>query len=459
MSADQPVTRFVAACTAAGVDLHSLQIRQDGRVLVDRYVDPYTADDAVLLYSISKSFTSTAAGFAIAEGLFGLDDLVLDLLPHYGDADLPEQARHYTLHHLLSMSTGHTEDTLPATAGNPDDPALAILQVPPARELGSCHVYNNGASFLVGLIVQQHTGERLVDYLRPRLFDPIGAGPAWWDRVPAKDASGNPIEADMGFTGLHLRPEAIGRFAQLLLDDGVWNGARVLPEGWVSTASRKYIDTVEGDAKPDWCQGYGYQYWRARHGWRGDGAHGQFCMVLPDHQAAVAITSLTTDMQAILDAFWEHVLPALDARSPLDDPGPLHLPAPGSTAPAGHSPAVRAEGEHWLVTFPEDGTQRQVLCGDGRWVRGTIPLRAVDLPAGGLPARELPDADTPTTPTDLPVAAAGGWTAEDTFTARVIVLTSPQAFHLEVRGSQVSGSWDEPFPLRGDNTLARFLLT
>lgn len=432
-----PVARFLDACAKGGVDLHSVQIRQDGRVLVDSYIEPYTADDAVLLYSISKSFTSTAAAFAIADGLIGLDDLVIDLLPQYRDADLPEQTRRFTLHHLLSMSTGHTVDTLEAGLNNPDDPALAILQVAPERDLGSCHVYNNGASFLVGFIVQQHTGLRLVDYLRPRLFDPIGAGPAWWDRVPARAESGETIEVDMGFTGLHLRPDALGRFTQLLLDDGRWQSAQLLPEGWVALASTKYIDTVQEDTKPDWNQGYGYQYWMARHGWRGDGAHGQFAMMLPEQRAAVAITSFTENMQVVLDAFWEHVLPALDERADLDSPTALALRALGSDVPAGTSAAVTPDGDDWLVTFDEGGEQRQIRCGDGRWVRS-----AIILPEGVLP-----------------VAASGGWTGRESFEARVLILTSPQSFRIHADGAVTRWAWDEPVPLRDDNTLARFLLT
>ena len=118
----------------------------------------------------------------------------------------------------------------------------------------------------------------------------------------------------LGFTGLHLQTESVARFGQLLLQDGRWNGQRILPEGWVALATRKHIDNDDDpDGPVDWRQGYGYQYWLARHGFRGDGAHGQFCVVVPEADLVVATTARVDDMQQVLDVLWDQLLPALDA--------------------------------------------------------------------------------------------------------------------------------------------------
>ena len=119
----------------------------------------------------------------------------------------------------------------------------------------------------------------------------------------------------MGFTGLHATTDTIARFGELYLRNGVWLGKQVLPAGWVSEATRQHIatDTVMDPAvgeKPDWRQGYGYQFWRSRHGYRGDGAYGQYCLVLPEQDAVVALLGQSSDTQALLDLVWRELLPA-----------------------------------------------------------------------------------------------------------------------------------------------------
>jgi CubicO group peptidase (beta-lactamase class C family) len=119
----------------------------------------------------------------------------------------------------------------------------------------------------------------------------------------------------MGFSGVHTNLDAIARLGQLYLDDGIWNGRRVLPEGWVGIASARHIANPQR-AEPDWRQGYGVQLWMSQHGYRGDGAFGQYMVVLPEQDAVVAMFSCTDDMQIVLDLMWEHLLPAMgDERS------------------------------------------------------------------------------------------------------------------------------------------------
>ena len=150
-------------------------------------------------------------------------------------------------------------------------------------------------------------GARLADYLRPRVLDPIGAGDLRWRQLPPG--------FDMGFSGVFTDPDSVARLGQLYLDDGVWNGRRLLPEGWVADASS--VQTPNGSWEQiDWQQGYGFQFWMSRHGYRGDGAFGQFMVILPEHDTVVAMFSCTNEMQTVLDAMWEHLLPALaDAGS------------------------------------------------------------------------------------------------------------------------------------------------
>ena len=238
---------------ALGLEMHSLMVVRHGHVAAEGWWAPYAAERVHLLYSLSKSFTSSAVGFAVAEGRFRLDDRVVDLLPRHAPGEVDPAVAQLTVHHLLSMSTGHREDTLErAYRLDARDPVAAFLRIPPEEPVGSRHAYNNATTYALATIVEEHTGQPLLAYLRPRLLDPIGIGAARWDT----DGHG----VALGFTGLHLQTESIARFGQLLLQDGRWNGQRILPEDWVALATRNHSDNDHvPDAPVDWRQGYGYQ--------------------------------------------------------------------------------------------------------------------------------------------------------------------------------------------------------
>lgn len=284
---------------------HSLTMLRHGHVVAAGWWAPHRPGQPYLLYSMSKSFTSTALGLAVDEGLLRLDDRVVGFFPEFTVDD--PAIRSMRVRDLAAMSTGHLTDTWDAVLeADPEEPVRGFLRLPPDRDPGTVFAYNQSATYTLGTILQRLTGRTLTEYLRPRLFDPIGVGFASWQQHPAG--------RDLGFSGLYVPSEAIARLGELYLRRGVWNGRRILPEYWVTEATRSHVSTAE-DHNPDWQQGYGFQFWRSRHGYRADGAYGQFCLVLPDHDAVVAYTGATIDMQAVLDLAWQHLLPAFDHRS------------------------------------------------------------------------------------------------------------------------------------------------
>ena len=148
-----------------------------------------------------------------------------------------------------------------------------------------------------------------MDYLQPRFFEPLGINGDDWET----DIQG----INTGGWGLRLKTEDMAKFAELFLQKGVWNGKQVLPKGWVEEASTAKIiqhpelPQVKKDSS-DWEQGYCYQMWRCRHNaFRGDGAFGQFMIVMPDEDAVLAITAETPDMQDELNLVWKYLLPAM----------------------------------------------------------------------------------------------------------------------------------------------------
>ena len=288
--------------TDARVEPHGLIIQRHGHRIVEGYWSPHTAQRIRLVYSLSKSFTGTALGLLLGEGLLSLDDLVSDHLPDMFDDDTPEPLRRLRIRHIASMASGHAAETvLEAFSADPADPVRGFLTLAPDAEPGTLFAYNQPPVLTLARILQQLAGERLVDYLRPRVLDPISAGDLRWSQLPPG--------FDLGFSGVFTDLDTVARLGQLYLDDGVWEGHRVLPDGWVAAASS--IQTPNGSwDQVDWQQGYGFQFWMSRHGYRGDGAFGQFMVILPEHDVVVAMFSCTDDMQLVLDAMWEHLLPA-----------------------------------------------------------------------------------------------------------------------------------------------------
>ena len=288
-----------------GVEPHSVVLVRHGSVVTQGWWAPYSADRVHLLYSLSKSFTSTAVAFAVDEGLLGLDDTVLSHFPEL-DADVTDpRSRSMRVRDVLAMSSGHHAEALGrALEADAADLVRGFLLTPPEADPGSVFAYNQPCTYAVAAIVQRASGLSLTDYLRPRLFEPLGIGHASWQR----DGSGREI----GFSGLHAQTEAVALLGQLWLQRGMWQGRQLLPVSYVDEATRVQVANPD-EANADWSQGYGFQFWMARHGWRGDGAYGQFCVVLPEHDVVLALTGQTVDMQAVLDLAWQYLLPAFDS--------------------------------------------------------------------------------------------------------------------------------------------------
>ncbi len=438
------------------VELHSLMLLRNGHVVTEGWWAPYTPERVHLLYSLSKSFASTAAGLAVAEGLLDLDRTVLSYFPEL-DADVTdERSRSMLVRHVAAMASGHHAETIEqALANDPAEPVRGFLQIPPEHEPGSWFAYNQPCTYTLAAIVQRESGQGLIDYLTPRLFAPLGIGRVGWQQQPPGRA--------LGFTGLHATTDAIAKLGQLYLQRGWWGDHRLLPEEWVEEATSVQVENPL-EENPDWHQGYGFQFWMARHGYRGDGAYGQFCVVLPEHQTVVAITGASLDMQAVLDGLWTHLLPALgdDHRSSPDKTAAdlrlarrmttLALPlATGKAEPeeaperwdgavfspqdgrCAHQPTLtavetRLDGDGWRITLVEgDHRLSGVLAGDG-WQVGDEP----DAEGGA----------------GVPVAVSGGWDG-GRLTAEVLFLETPHRLTVgcDVEAATFTATWGT-VPLR-----------
>ena len=273
---------------------HSFMLLRHGAIIAEGWWYPYRRDYPHMLFSLSKSFTSSAIGLAVSEALLTVDDFVLDFFPEDAPKQVGANLKAMRIHHLLSMSTGHDEDTTPFMQNRKDNNWVkGFLNRPVKYKPGTHFLYNTGATYMLSAIIQRLTGDTLLDYLRPRLFDPLGIQNPTWETCPRG--------INTGGYGLSIKTEDIARFGQLYLQKGAWNGRQILPERWITTASAKQISNGN-NSESDWEQGYGYQFWRCRYNiYRGDGAFGQYCIIMPEQDAVLAITSGVPDMQAVLN--------------------------------------------------------------------------------------------------------------------------------------------------------------
>ncbi len=298
VSSDQ-IRKFIEAADKQVNTMHSFMLVRHGHVIAEAWWKPEAADKPHVMWSLSKSFTSTAVGLAVAEGKLGIDDVIMKYFEDEMPTDPSENLKAMRVRDLLTMSTGHESEP----RFEPNVPwTQSFLAHPVPREPGTHFVYNTPATYMLSAIVQKVTGQTVLEYLRTRLFEPLGIENPQW--------GSSPQGITLGGYGLMIRTEDIAKFGQLYLQKGSWDGKQLVPAEWIDQATSRQVSNGT-DPTRDWTQGYGFQFWRCRHNaYRGDGKDGQFCIVLPELDAVIAITANTGDMQGELNVVWDHLLPA-----------------------------------------------------------------------------------------------------------------------------------------------------
>lgn len=278
-------------------------IYRHGKLAAASISEPYRFTDKRHVYSISKSWTSTAVGIAVDEGLIKLDDKLISFFPDELPAKVGDNLAAMTLRHVLSMNTGHDQDTLDRVASREPGWAKRFLSLDVGHVPGTHFAYNSTATYMLSAVITKVTGMRMVDYLKPRLFNPLGIKDVWWEE--------SPDGVNDGGWGIHVSPEDMLKLGVLYLNKGVWNGRRILSESYIAEATSAVSDNSVNTA-PDWKLGYGYQWWRCQHDcYRGDGAFGQYIIVSPEKDMVAVIISENGDMQVILDIFWNTIFASM----------------------------------------------------------------------------------------------------------------------------------------------------
>lgn len=293
------VNEFLQEAVKKQYEFHSLMVIRHGKVAVEWYNEPYNKDTPQSVYSVSKSFTSTAIGFAISEGLISLDTKVVDIFPDYPPKKADERFEKLTVHNLLRMSSGKQPSFL-ADKGKIDW-IEDFINSPWVFEPGEKFLYINENIFMLSAIINRVTGMSMREYLTPRLFEPLGIDFPFWE------TDRNGIEA--GGWGLYIKTEDLAKLTLCYEQKGKYNGVQVIPEEWVEKATKKQIGNETNRPGTDASFGYGYCFWKNsidETSFRADGMFSQFGIGIPEYDAVVVVTSAITDETGCLDFLFKY---------------------------------------------------------------------------------------------------------------------------------------------------------
>ncbi len=223
---------------------HSCIVVRYGKVVCEGSWAPYSTSRWHVTHSLCKSFTSTAIGMLWDEGKVDLDEKICSIFPEKCNLMVSRRARNLTARHLLTMSSGSTFREAGAVAEC--DWLRAFLESEFEFEPGTQMDYNSMNTYVLSAVLKKKSGCGLMEYLQPRLFEPLGFGDVAWEKCP------NGIEK--GGWGMYVYLEDAVKLGLLYLSQGMWNGQQLLSKEWVDQATTSYMKRESGEE-------YGYQIW------------------------------------------------------------------------------------------------------------------------------------------------------------------------------------------------------
>ena len=399
----EAILKFIDGCekTFDAGDLgamHGFVIVRHGKVIAEGSWKPFdTLNETHMLYSHSKSFTSSAIGLLADRGKIDLDERIVDIFSNEVPAKVSENLAQLRVRDLLTMNVGK-KDHLLRDGG---DWVKEFLSKDFFRKPGTGFKYDSDATYMLAAIVEKKSGMKMMDYLQKNMFDQIGIAKAWTTCSP----QGIPC----GGWGMNMTTRELARFGQLYLNRGDWDGKRVLSSDWVSLATTRQtwsgwqnVGVKARGEGTDWEQGYGFQFWRCRHGaYRADGAGGQYTVVIPEKDMVVSAHAGLGDFPKELDLIWDNLLPVLK-DAPLAENPSAQKKLADRLAKLAIKPVEFARARKWTTPFefslrensrgfksvrfdPKDGGgcictlvtragEQKFPAGTGEWQEGSIRI-------------------------------------------------------------------------------------
>jgi len=305
----QGIHAFLQAVERAGLELHSFMVLHHGVVAAECYRAPFSAQYRHQMWSVSKTLVATALGFAVDEGLVGLDTPVATLFLDYAAKRADRRWEKLTLRHMATMTSGKKSPFL-SPRGPRADWIRGYIDAPWYNEPGAQFRYVNENYYMLNAALRRATGMPLMEYLTPRLFEPLGIADPMWET----DNHG----IELGGVGFYCKTEDLAKFVLCYMNGGIFEGRRVIPAAWADVPMR--VHTPSSLYANCHAYGYGMGFWRnAGDGggpsWRAHGVFSQYGVALPERDAVFVCTAAVADADALLDLAWAHIVPALDGNA------------------------------------------------------------------------------------------------------------------------------------------------
>lgn len=257
---------------------HGIMVLRHGKVIGELFPKPFDASYPQMLYSDAKSFVGLAVVLAIEENRLRLTDRVASFFPDLLPDSISDNLASMTVRDLLTMTSGIQPDPLMRTTGAD---WIRRYLAKPVDKPGETFHYDSMCSYLLSAIVQRVTGQKTLDYMKERIFNPLHITLVEWEESPEG--------INTGGWGLRMQVESMAKIGQLLLNKGNWEGKQLISSEWVEEMTSSLQETGMMDT-------YGYHMWRCDYpnAYRADGALGQYIIVAPDEDMVVAITQANT---------------------------------------------------------------------------------------------------------------------------------------------------------------------
>lgn len=271
------------AASQEKTDVHGILVLRNGYVIGEYSFAPYPKGMWHIEHSMCKSITGMAVGLLIAEGKLNLEDKIVKIFSK-GSLLGNIREKNITVEHLLTMTSGVMFNELGIVSG--DDWVKSFLDSAVSGPPGEKFEYNSMNSYMLSAIVTELTGETLVEYLTPRLFEPLGIRKFFWESCPKGITKGG--------WGLFMCQEDAAKLGQLYLDGGVWKGRQVIPREWVERSTSKLVDTPQEMGR----YGYGYQIWQGgrKGSFNFNGMLGQNVLVYPDIRMVLVLNAASNEL-------------------------------------------------------------------------------------------------------------------------------------------------------------------
>ena len=285
-------------------DMHAVVVMRHGKVIGEMYPKPYAPEYRHTMYSCSKTFVGIAVGLAIEDNRLRLDDRIAAIFPELLPDSVSKDLADMTVRHLLTMASGVKPDWNMRSRGTE---WIRTFLSKPVKEPGTQYAYDSMVSYMLAAVVQKVTGKKLTEYLQERVFTPMNVTEWAWEESPEG--------VNTGGWGVHIQPESLAKFGQLILNEGRWEGKQLVPAEWIREMCKKHRETGR--------EVYGYHIWHCGGhdgAVRADGALGQYVISVLDKDMVVVMTEATLgngrDQRRLI---WDVLLPHIQ-----DEPLPAN---------------------------------------------------------------------------------------------------------------------------------------